>query len=71
MPIPEDELRALVRSVIAKRSGRTRPIRDFPWNVHASHSLLSVVRSGDGDGQCLIEPAVSCHHCGYCLSLGH
>jgi len=27
--------------------------------------------SGDEDGACLIEPAVRCTHCGYCLSLGH
>ena len=27
--------------------------------------------SGDQDGACLIEPAVRCNHCGYCLSLGH
>ena len=27
--------------------------------------------SGDDEGACLIEPAVRCTHCGYCLSLGH
>ena len=27
--------------------------------------------SGDEEGACLIEPAVRCNHCGYCLSLGH
>jgi len=25
----------------------------------------------DGDGPCLIEPAVTCNHCGYCKSYGH
>jgi hypothetical protein len=25
----------------------------------------------DGDGVCLIEPAVTCNHCGYCKSWGH
>jgi len=25
----------------------------------------------DGDGPCLIEPAVMCNHCGYCKSYGH
>ena len=39
--------------------------------MHASHSRLSFLRSGDDDGQCLIEPAVRCNHCAYCLSLGH
>ena len=38
---------------------------------HASHALLPLVRGGDGDGACLIEPAVRCNHCGYCLSYGH
>ena len=39
--------------------------------MHASHSRLSFLRSGDDDGQCLIEPAVRCNHCGYCQSYGH
>jgi hypothetical protein len=29
------------------------------------------LRSGDDEGACLIEPAVRCNHCGYCLSMGH
>ena len=38
---------------------------------HASHGLLPLASGGDGDGACLIEPAVRCNHCGYCLSYGH
>ena len=38
---------------------------------HPSHALLPLLRSGDDDGACLIEPAVRCNHCGYCLSYGH
>ena len=38
--------------------------------MHASHARLPL-RSGDDQGACLIEPAVRCNHCGYCLSLGH
>ena len=38
---------------------------------HASQTRLPLLRSGDDDGMCLIEPAVRCTHCGYCLSLGH
>ena len=74
MKIPDDELRALVRSVIANRSDRDQPLRPMEspsWKAHASHSLLPSVRSGDGDDQCLIEPAVLCNHCGFCRSLGH
>jgi len=40
--------------------------------VHASHALLPLARGGDADeGACLIEPAVRCNHCGYCVSYGH
>ena len=38
---------------------------------HASHGLFPVLRGGDSDGACLIEPAVRCTHCGYCQSYGH
>ena len=40
------------------------------WGSHPSHLRLPLV-SGDEDGACVIEPAVRCNHCGYCLSLGH
>ncbi len=39
--------------------------------MHASHARLPLLRSGDDEGACLIEPAVRCNHCGYCLSFGH
>ena len=69
----DDELRAIVRDVIARR---TRPGIDVDPDAalprtHASHFLLPLARGGDGDGACLIEPAVRCNHCGYCLSYGH
>jgi hypothetical protein len=38
---------------------------------HPSHGLLVVARGSEGDGSCLIEPAVGCIHCGYCQSYGH
>ena len=69
----DDELRAIVRDVIARR---TRPGPGVDSDVdlprsHASHLLLPLARGGDGDGACLIEPTVRCNHCGYCLSYGH
>jgi hypothetical protein len=73
----EVELRALVRGAIARQAGRVSvpgaPARfeEAPWHTHASHGLLPMVRGGDGDGACLIEPSVRCNHCGYCLSYGH
>ena len=39
---------------------------------HANAAFLRLpLPSGDAEGACLIEPAVRCNHCGYCLSLGH
>jgi hypothetical protein len=35
---------------------------------HASHGLFVIPAQGD---QCVIEPAVTCNHCGYCKSYGH
>jgi hypothetical protein len=35
---------------------------------HASH-VMFVLPSGDS--ACLIEPSVTCTHCGYCKSYGH
>lgn len=81
----EQELRALVREAIARHMGRTAHgpsagglpadeagtassglVRD-----HASHALFLLPADAEGDGACIIEPAVSCTHCGYCKSYGH
>ena len=37
----------------------------------ASHALFVLPAGADADGPCIIEPAVSCNHCGYCKSYGH
>jgi hypothetical protein len=76
----EQELRQMIRDSIARATGsgphaadprpalRASGPRPF---VHASHDLLPLVRGGDADGACLIEPAVRCIHCGFCQSYGH
>ena len=70
----DQELRELVRDAVARHlqpgRGGARPARR-PAGGHASHALLPLVRGGDTDGACLIEPAVRCTHCGYCQSYGH
>jgi hypothetical protein len=38
---------------------------------HASHAMFILPTGLDADGPCLIEPAVTCNHCGYCKSFGH
>lgn len=74
MEISDEDLRAMVRDAVAHHGGRRA---HDPAAVpdacagHASHFLLPLVSSGDSDGQCLIEPALRCTHCGYCRSMGH
>jgi hypothetical protein len=78
----EQELRALVREAISRHvSGTTAPARPglAPQHAHpaqaplthASHGLFIVPDGSEGDGPCIIEPAVMCTHCGYCKSYGH
>jgi|RhiMetdeSRZDD1v2_1073273.scaffolds.fasta_scaffold698821_4 hypothetical protein len=74
----EQELRALVRTAIARvRSGTVPPpasggrVLLDPADQHASHAMFPVASGADQDGPCIIEPAVPCTHCGYCKSLGH
>jgi hypothetical protein len=40
---------------------------------HPSHYRYALPSSSDdaSAGPCLIEPAVTCNHCGYCQSHGH
>lgn len=70
----DDELRGLVRAAVARARGVPEaggPSRPLDVCVHPSHSLLPSGRGGDADGNCVIEPAVRCTHCGYCQSYGH
>jgi hypothetical protein len=70
--LPENELRALVRDAIARARGEHQPSQPAPSSgAHPSHGRFALLRSGDEEGACLIEPAVRCNHCGYCLSHGH
>ena len=79
----EQELRALVREAIKKHVGAgstlagasvshvgaRAPLRLHPG--HPSHGLFALSDGSTSDGPCLIEPAVTCNHCGYCKSYGH
>jgi hypothetical protein len=69
----EQELRAMIRESIARHlPGGTSPADPQPgYLAHAAFVRLPLVRSGDDDGACLIEPTVRCNHCGYCQSFGH
>lgn len=67
----EDALRALIRDSIARHLGEPRetvPQVPVTFLSHASHYRYGLPAS---EGPCLIEPGVSCNHCGYCESHGH
>lgn len=77
----EQELRALVRSTVARHLGTGGPpvavadsraassLEPVPLRVFSSNTLYAgLVNVGDA---CVIEPAVSCDHCGYCKSHGY
>lgn len=74
----EPELRALVRDIITRQAtGAGRGASGSPLQMaglgrgHASHAMFALPSGAEGDGVCLIEPAVTCNHCGYCKSWGH
>ena len=77
----EQELRTLVREAIARhaasgvgqldRARGREPMPPSSARPHSSHSMFALAAGADGDGACIIEPAVTCNHCGYCKSLGH
>jgi hypothetical protein len=78
--VTEQELRTLVRAAIATHAAAGLPnvnaslAPEHPFAVvrqHASHGLFAVPAGADTGGPCVIEPAVSCNHCGYCKSYGH
>ena len=73
----DQELRALVREAVERHMGsrfvpehpqRLRHLQN-PQNPHPSHALY--VRLVNVSEACVIEPSVTCEHCGYCKSHGH
>lgn len=74
MPVSDRALRDLVRAAVARRvrpEAATDAGTGAVFSRHASQALLPVPPGSDGDGACLIEPAVRCNHCGFCQSYGH
>jgi hypothetical protein len=69
----EEALRALVRESIARHLAGASPQQATPaapmsFIGHPSQYRYTLPES---DGPCIIEPDVSCNHCGYCQSHGH
>ena len=76
-PLGEDDvLRQMIRESIARHSdsGLVRAAAPSVGGaaLHSGPAVLTfpLLRSGDDDGACVIEPSVRCNHCGYCLSYG-
>jgi hypothetical protein len=70
--VTDDELREMVRASIARLAASAQPLPETPASrAHPSFGQLPLTRGSETDGACLIEPAVRCTHCGYCLSYGH
>ncbi len=71
----EQALRSLIREAVERHLGPRAPSASRALITgqarHPSHDRFNVLSGGDIEGPCLIEPAVSCNHCGYCLSHGH
>ncbi len=72
----DDELRDLVREAVQRHlaaRGTAAPVRHAPASgqAHASFARYALRSGSEIDGPCLIEPAVRCNHCGYCLSHGY
>ncbi|BCS31485.1 hypothetical protein TBR22_A06860 [Luteitalea sp. TBR-22] len=79
----EEQVRALVRDALARhldsaRAGTTGPAAARAC-VPAATSLKSHLAFGrfvslaptEPDAPCVVEPQVTCHHCGFCQSYGH
>jgi hypothetical protein len=74
----DEQLRALVRDSVARHLGREAAsvpamaaAPSAALRLHPSHYRYALTSGGDQSGPCLIEPTVTCNHCGYCQSHGH
>jgi hypothetical protein len=74
----DDELRARIQDALTRRLGAglsgastaaPRPAPIVSVRDHPSHATYVTIVNGDD--ACVIEPGVTCDHCGYCKSHGH
>jgi hypothetical protein len=75
MEVSDQELRSLVRDAIARHTANRAPSEPRAFSPGEPKGAPSFGRflmlTPSEDGQCVIEPAVRCNHCGYCQSYGH
>ncbi len=60
----------------AEASAKAAPSRQSPqspvsWKSHLSHGRFVFLAPAEPDAPCVVEPHVTCHHCGFCQSYGH
>lgn len=72
----EQQLRGLVREAIARHLGPPAAASVVPAGVIAAPpDAIAVARfhlpRPSGEIDCVIEPSVTCTHCGHCLCYGH
>lgn len=68
----EDEIRAVIRQVLAAKGLAPGGAAHVPVSHQtASAARLGMVAPTPAGSPCVIEPAVACNQCGYCVSLGH
>ena len=67
----EQALKSAIDGAIQRHLARRDRSPELVLPPHASHARLSLPTGSGTDGGCLIEPSVSCVHCGYCQSYGH
>lgn len=65
----DDEIRTVVRQVLASRA--LPPARLMTTEPHPSQLRLRMVVPTEPGSPCVIEPAVGCNQCGYCVCAGH
>lgn len=79
----DDEIRSLVRVAIQKHLGSSSTAQPKvesgfsrtdaapqPPLLSITFSRYALPRAAD-DTMCIVEPAVTCNHCGYCQCHGH
>ena len=67
----DEEIRTIVRQVLAARVVAQTSARASADIAHPSFVRLQMVVPTEPGSPCIIEPAVTCNNCGYCVSHGH
>ena len=67
----DEEIRTVVRQVLAARGAPRHAAASADRPAPQPRCACSMVVPTEPGSPCVIEPAVTCNNCGYCLSQGH